>query len=60
MSERARLNLGEETQPVIADVSDTPLEALFAADDSVLARSIRLLLENDSKGDYYAAHSTST
>jgi FXSXX-COOH protein len=59
MERHARLDRDEEAQPVIADVSDTPLADLFGSDDSALASSIKLLLEINSEGEHYAAHSSS-
>lgn len=59
--------MAEEATPVahvcdalaIADVSDTPLAVLFGSDDSALGRSIRRLLETDTKSESYAAHNSS-
>lgn len=49
----------DETEPVIADVRRLPLESLLAGDDSVLASTVRRVIDElGHPGESYAAHGT--
>jgi hypothetical protein len=61
MSEGAQPHIdGDARAAAIADVADIPLDGLLRSDDSVLSNSVRrVLLQIETEGESYAAHSSS-
>ena len=58
MSGAARLG-GDNDVLMILDVTKIPLGELLESDDSVIARSVRRVLQEiETPGENYAAHST--
>jgi hypothetical protein len=59
MGETTRLSDNDDTNPVIVDVSQVPLERLLGDDDSPLTQTIRSVLNDLGRPDEnYAAHGT--